>query len=473
MIWRHVRLLGSANVAEIRIADGKIAAITPVSAASDTEVIDFDGRVVIPGLWDSHVHFDTFAALSSGIDLSGAANAEQASALLSAAPWPEGGLILGHGFRCAQWPEPPSARLLDEVSAERPIVALSGDLHGAWLNSAALARYGLAPGHPGHLLEHEAFSVGQRALSEFASRPGALEDAARAVTARGVVGVIDYEMNWKTDRWLERMGAGFDALRVVSATQLDDLDRLIETGWRTGDRLHELLAVGSLKIFGDGSINSRTAWCHDDYADEPGWRGVPNIDPAVLGEVLSKARAHGIHAAVHAIGDRAVAMVLDAFAATGARGSIEHAQLVSADDLPRFAALGVTASIQPTHLTDDWAVADQLWAGRTARAFPLASLIEAGAQVRFGSDAPVSPLDPWHSISVAAHRVVGGRGWHTEQAIGVPAAIACSARTEVKPGELADLAVLDADPLTATPDQLSNLPVAATALGGRFTHRSW
>lgn len=472
MIWRHVRLLGSPDLVDIRIANGEIAAISPVSTASDVEVVDFDGRIVIPGLWDSHVHFDTFAALSSGIDLSGAENAEQAAAMIGAACWPQDGLILGHGFRCAQWPAPPSATLLDEISAQRPIVALSGDLHGAWLNSTALARFGLPSDHPGHLLEHEAFSVGQRALGEFASRPGAVAEAAKSVSARGVVGIVDYEMNWKTERWLDRMGAGFDTLKVVSATQLEDLDRLIKTGWRTGERLHELLTVGSLKIFGDGSINSRTAWCHDGYADDPGWHGVPNIQPDVLAEVLTKANAHGIHAAVHAIGDRAVAMVLDAFAATGAQGSVEHAQLVAAEDLPRFAALGITASIQPTHLIDDWAVADQLWAGRTARAFPLASLLDAGAQVRFGSDAPVAPLDPWHSISVAAHRVVAGRPWHSEQAIGVAAAIACSTRTQVRPGEAADLVVLDADPLTASPEQLSALPVAATSLGGRFTHCS-
>lgn len=470
MIWRNVRLLTSNLLHDLRISDGLIAEISPVGTDSAEDVIDLDGRFVIPGLWDAHVHFDTNTALLSGIDLSEAQDRLTAVELIKSACWPKDGLILACGFRSATWPEAPTATALDQLTSQRPIVALSGDLHGAWLNSAALAYFGLPAQHCGHLLEHEAFAVGQQALAEFAERPGALDEAARTVAARGVVGIVDYEMNWKTERWLNRLHRGFDALRVVSATQLEDLDHLIATGWRTGDRLHELLTVGALKIFGDGSINSRTAWCHDSYADEPGWQGVANIEPEVLISVLSRAHQHGIEAAVHAIGDRAVSSVLDAFSATGATGSIEHAQLVAEPDLPRFAELGIRASIQPSHLLDDWDVVDRLWADRAERAFPMASLIKADALVQFGSDAPVAPLDPWLGISVAAHRVVANRPWHPEQAIGVTAAIAASTRTHVAPGQVADLVALDADPRIATPAELACLPVAATAIAGRFTH---
>jgi predicted amidohydrolase YtcJ len=163
-----------------------------------------------------------------------------------------------------------------------------------------------------------------------------------------------------------------------------------------------------------------------------------------------------------------VRVALDAFEARGLRGRIEHAQLVADADLPRFGALGVVASMQPGHLLDDRDVAEQHWPGRTARTFPFRSLIDAGATLAFGSDAPVAPLDPWIAIRAAVHRDPGGVAWHPEQRITAEEALAASTRGRLRPevGDPADLVLVE-EPV----ERMHAGAVAATLLAGRFTHR--
>ena len=178
---------------------------------------------------------------------------------------------------------------------------------------------------------------------------------------------------------------------------------------------------------------------------------------------------------MHAIGDHANSLALDAFAATGARGRIEHAQLLTPDDLGRFAELGIVASVQPEHAVDDRDVADRYWAGRTSRAFAYRSLLDAGAGLVLGSDAPVAPLDPWITMAAAVHRSADGRpSWHPEQEIPFPVALAASAGSggPIVVGRAADLVITDLDPAAVGPDRLRAMPVAGTMLGGRWTHRA-
>jgi predicted amidohydrolase YtcJ len=174
---------------------------------------------------------------------------------------------------------------------------------------------------------------------------------------------------------------------------------------------------------------------------------------------------------VHAIGDHANSLALDAFAEIGMGGRIEHAQLLAERDFPRFAELGVVASVQPDHAMDDRDVAEHHWAGRTGRAFATRSLLDAGAQLAMGSDAPVSPLDPWTTMAAAVNRTRGGREpWHPEQRISIAEALAASTRTSVAVGELADLVITEVDPLAV--DDPRGMTVSATLLGGGFTHRA-
>jgi predicted amidohydrolase YtcJ len=171
----------------------------------------------------------------------------------------------------------------------------------------------------------------------------------------------------------------------------------------------------------------------------------------------------GIIPTVHAIGDHANTLALDAFEELGIQGSIEHAQLLAESDFPRFAALGVAASVQPEHAMDDRDVADRFWPGRTGRLYAFRSLLDAGATLLLGSDAPVAPLDPWVAISAAVTRERDGREpWHPEQRITAAEALTASTRSTVAVGQPADLVITDLDPLTATGDDLRRMPVERT-----------
>jgi predicted amidohydrolase YtcJ len=278
------------------------------------------------------------------------------------------------------------------------------------------------------------------------------------------------------EAWMRRTHAGTDvgtdSLRVEFGIYEEDLDAAIDRGFHTGDRLSDLVTVGNLKVLTDGSLNTRTAYCYDEY---PGLsrnaNGLLTVAPDRLEELIRRAADAGIHSSVHAIGDHANTLALDAFERVGTAGRIEHAQLLATADIPRFARLGVVASVQPDHAMDDQDVAEHYWPGRTDRAFPLRSLLDAGASLVFGSDAPVSPLDPWSAIAAAVTRTRDGRQpWHPEQCISVQEAIRASVRTRIRVGEPADLVALDRDPLAASSGELRGMPVAATILGGRFTH---
>ena len=278
-------------------------------------------------------------------------------------------------------------------------------------------------------------------------------------------------MAWNLAVWQRRAS---QTLRVELGVYRQHLDRAIELGLRTGDRVGELLTFGRFKILIDGSLNTRTAYCWHEYPGlegQPNSRGLLTVEPDELRPLMAKAWAAGIEPTVHAIGDHANQIALDAFESVGCRGRIEHAQLVSTADLARFGQLAVTASVQPEHAMDDRDVADRYWIGRTGRAFVLRSLLDAGATLALGSDAPVAPLDPWVTAAAAVTRRRDGReAWHPEQSISPGQALAASRRSTIEAGQPADLVITDRDPLDA--DALRAMPVAATMLAGRFTHRA-
>jgi predicted amidohydrolase YtcJ len=480
---RGARLPGHDGPVDLLVEDGRIASITPagqgaVETPAGAEPFAVDGRWVVPGLWDNHVHFTQWARTSRRIDVSDADSAAHAARLVAeAAAALDDDVIVGFGFHAARWPDAPTKDLLDSAAAGRPVVLIAGDLHACWLSSAAADRFA-SHSDEAVLREDAAFSV--IAALESRDEPDldawALEAASRA-SERGVVGIVDLEMAWNLETWSRRIRDGHDRLRVEFGTYTRDLGRLIELGLRTSDVVdgtHGLLSVGPFKIITDGSLNTRTAYCFDPYPGSAGSAhpfGMLTVPTAELIELMTIASAAGIEPAVHAIGDRANHLALDAFEEVGCTGRIEHAQLVANDDIARFARLGVTASVQPEHAMDDRDVADELWAGRTGRAFPLAALHRAGVRLAFGSDAPVARLDPWLSIASAVARSRGDREpWHPENAVSRQVALAASARSTVSVGDVADLAVLERDPLACTLAELRRMPVAATLLGGRFTH---
>lgn len=486
MQLRNARVPGAQpGLVDITLTDGSIVSITPADSIGPTateESIDLDGRWVSPGMWDNHVHASQWALTERRLDLSRTESAREAASLvadavaIAASPAP-GQPFIGAGFRDGLWPDAPNLADLDAASRGVPVVLVSGDLHCVWLNSAALDLYGYRGHETGLLVEDDAFEVTAKinvAPNELLD--GWVAEAASVAARRGVVGIVDLEMDWNADAWQRRMADGFDTLRVEFGIYSQDLDRAIALGYRTGNRLGDLLTVGRFKVLTDGSLNTRTAYCYDDYPDPEGaetTNGMLVVPPADLLPLMRRASDAGLEPTVHAIGDHAISLALDAFEEIGCLGRIEHAQLVSDSDLPRFARLGVTASVQPDHAMDDRDVAEHHWAGRTARAFPLRALLDAGAQLAFGSDAPVSPLDPWATAAAAVGRSRDGREpWHPEQRISVAEALAASTRGTVAVGQVADLIVTGSDPLAASADDLRAMIVDATILAGRFTHRA-
>ncbi|PPF62806.1 amidohydrolase [Clavibacter michiganensis] len=489
------RLPGGAR-ADLLLVDGRIDSVGEpdgivrgASSSHDdasTQIIDLDGRYVIPGLWDKHVHATQWALVSRRLDLSSAESAADAVAIvgqrLRQAGEADAGPLVGYGFRDGLWPDAPHRGLLDAVTGARPVILVSADLHCCWLNSAALAQHGRAE-HPTGLLREDDCFVVTRTLGDVETETldSWVRDTARAAAARGVVGVVDLEMSWNVDDWTRRIRSGATELRVRFGIYPQHLDRAIDAGLATGALIagtHGLLQVGPFKVITDGSLNTRTAYCFDEYPGLEGLahsRGLLNVPYDELVPMLRRASQAGLVPAVHAIGDHANKLALDAFERLGVGGSIEHAQLVAESDFERFARLGVTAGVQPEHAMDDRDVADKYWPGRTGRAFALASLLEAGADLALGSDAPVAPLDPWITIAAAVARTGDDRApWHPEQSISVADALFASAdrRRALEPGGPADIAVLDVDPLSASTDELRRMPVAATLLAGRFTHNA-
>ncbi|RUQ98126.1 amidohydrolase [Labedella endophytica] len=491
LVLRSVRRPGETDLLDVRIRDGVVESITASGSVSasgvpaepgSVEEIDAGGRFLIPGLWDEHAHITTWALTAKRVDLSAADSAAATLALIAGFPTDTaspGNILVGVGFRDAVWGDEPSLRAIDEAMGDRPTVLVSHDLHCVWMNSLAATTFGVSLAEDGLLREDDAFEITQ-ALADL---PDTLIDAwvaeaAAGAAARGVVGVVDLEMAWNRDGWLRRFGGGFRTFRVDVGVYAEHLDLAIAEGLRTGEPISDasadLLRTGPLKVLIDGSLNTRTAYCVDAYPN--GGHGMLTVTEEELVALLERATAAGFTPAVHAIGDAANRIALNAYERVGVAGRVEHAQFLRPEEVARFGALGVTASVQPEHALDDRDAAELNWPGQTDRAFPLRSLREAGATLAFGSDAPVAPLDPWITMSAATARARddGREPWHPEQAVSRRDALTASSRgrTEVAVGDVADIVLLDADPLEVDDDVFRRMPVAATLLAGRFTFRS-
>lgn len=501
LVLRRVRIVpvsGGARLAsevDLRIVGDRVVEIAPhLHPDPDDEVLDAEGRWLIPGLWDQHVHLGQWAATADRLDLSSTTSPGDAVRLVGAEVdarrgGATGSVIQGFGHRTAGWDRQPTVAELDAVSGDIPVVLISGDAHHGWLNSAALRLLDVPP-RDGVVEENEWFPVFARldeATTTAQGRRTAYAKVLDAAVRRGVVGLREMEWADNATDWAARSDSGLAVVRVRTATYAAGLAGTIAAGRRSGDVLDQagLITMGPLKIISDGSLNTRTAYCHDPYIGNDVLefpRGRANNSPEELAELLVLATQNGLHVAVHAIGDAAVGIALDAFSHTGARGSIEHAQLVAPADVVRMARLGVVASVQPAHLLDDRDVTHQCWPDRADRCFALRSMLEAGVTLALGSDAPVASLDPWEAMAAAVHRTGDGRDeWNPAEAITVAQALAGSVdgASTVAVGSVADLAVLDADPYAAgergpaVAAHLRSVNVAATVVAGQVSHRGY
>ncbi|RJF44831.1 amidohydrolase [Actinomyces sp. 2119] len=504
-----------APVTDIRVTAGRVTQVGPGLPYHGEQVLDVQGAYVIPGLWDAHVHLDLEAARRARIDTSATTCAQDALALVAQAlrkhprEHPPAS-VQGFGHRLSLWPRVPTVAELDAVCGDVPVVLVSGDAHSGWLSSAALRHLGLPgattsdPGSP--LTEDAWFSVMDR-LDLIPATRQLRESGYRQVLdnllRQGVTGVVDMSWAPSPQDWPLRLAAmaeagatttlgdGTSALvpRIRTAVYRDRLDQWIAAGLRTGQGLEgspvgedgaPLLTQGPLKVIADGSMGTASAHVHDPYPESLGLshtHGVVNIDREELSALMTRAARAGFDMAVHAIGDAAVDEVAAAFAASGARGRLEHAQLLPRDAaqagtgaLASLVACGVELSVQPAHLLDDWQAVERVWPGRRQRVYAFADMVGAGALLHLGSDAPVAPLDPWLAMSVAVGRSTPDHQvWSPDQRLTTEEALAASVDGQgpVRPGSRADLVVLEKDPLRLGADALAAVRPLSTVVAGR------
>ncbi|MDQ4082098.1 MAG: amidohydrolase [Actinomycetota bacterium] len=472
---------------------------THESALASPERVDLGGRCVVPGFTDAHVHFPQWALARRQVRLEGARSLEEAVRRVAAAVpgTPRGRWIRGIGWRSAEWAPPvePTKEALDAVTGDVPVALAAKDGHSLWLNSAALARAngdllvagGVVErderGEPTGVLREES---AWRFREVYVETPAdewleATREAIKVANARGVTAIHDKDGGLGALSLFGRLrDESALTLRVWQSLPHDRLESLAELGITSGFG-DDLLRIGYLKVFMDGTLGSQTARLLDGS-------GVEITSGAELTEIVRRAARAGFPVAVHAIGDLANREVLDAFERTqdewrprGLRQRIEHAQLLAEEDVGRFAGLGVAASVQFSHAPSDRDIADRFWAGMTHRAYAYRSLLESGALLANGSDAPVEELDPLLGLRAGVLRSLDERdGWHPEQTITIEAALAASTvapawlarderrRGRLVPGQLADLVVLDRDPVACPPDELPAVRVVATMLAGRW-----
>jgi predicted amidohydrolase YtcJ len=490
-------LARSLAIAGDRIVGGVGAHET---ALPGPERIDLGGRCVVPGFTDSHVHFATWAIAQHEVRLEGTTSLEEAVARVrDALPQASGTWLRGRGWRSGDWSPPvePTKHELDAIAPDRPVALMARDSHSVWLNSAALARANGDLQVPGGVVELDERGEPTGVLREescwqFRDRyietsddeyVEAMRGGMKLAATRGVTALHDKDGWLGALRFWQRLDADEALiLRVWQSLPAEKAGELADVDVRSGLG-SPLLRLGYLKAFMDGTLGSQTARMLDGS-------GVEITSREALEEHIRNGARAGFPIAVHAIGDLANREALDAFEATraewgplGLRPRIEHAQLLAPEDLPRFAELGVAASVQFSHAPSDRVLADRFWGELKSEPYAFRSLLESGAVLANGSDAPIEELDPLLGIRAGVLRTLDEReAWRPEQAVTVEQALRATTvapawlardehrRGKLVPGQLADLVVLDRDPLACEAEELAEVHVVATMLGGSWTH---
>ncbi|MFC7082536.1 amidohydrolase [Halorussus caseinilyticus] len=465
----------------------------------ETEVVDLDGRVLLPGFIDAHTHLQHLGRSLVYADLAEADSPGDCVALLA----DEGGSdgdgdsgdewILGFGYDESAWEESRylTSADLDAVSEDRPVAAFREDMHIAAVNSVALDRFAdempdgdvrTEGGDPTGVVVEEAVDVLYEAIEPDAEETRGLLDAAqREAHRKGVTGVHDMVRQSRAPEVYRRMDADGDlALRVRINYWSDHLDALTEVGLRTNHG-SEFVRTGGVKTFTDGSLGGRTAKLSEPYADSPeSETGQWVVPPAELRELVAKGDDAGFQMTAHAIGDEAVEEVLSAYEGTddpaSARHRVEHAELASDEAIERFADTGVVASVQPNFLkwADEGGLYDaRLGTERRERSNRYADLLAADTPLAFGSDC--MPLDPLFGV----HQTVNAPA--ERQRLSVTDALRAYTRGAayagfdedrlgtVEAGKKADLVVLDRSPWDH-PDDIENIDVAMTVVDGEVVY---
>ena len=484
----------------------------------DARRLDFGDATLVPGLIDAHCHVGDLGLAQLRADLIGARSKAEVLERLRAfaARLPADAWLLGNGWDQNDWPERrfPTAADLDAVFPDRPVWLTRIDGHAAWANSAAMravkrdlsgdwqpegGRIERSGGKPTGIFIDRAQRLVEEAMPplDLATRRKALALGMREAAKHGLTGVHDAGVSLEfLQTYRQLADAGELPIRITAMADGDGA--AFESLCKEGPYAHPSgrLRMRTVKLYADGALGSRGAALLADYSDDPGNRGLMLTSPDELLRLARKAKACGVQAATHAIGDGGNHVVLGAYAAAlgenaagDHRWRIEHAQVLAPDDLPRLARLHVIASVQPTHATSDmpWAQ-DRLGSERIVGSYAWRQLRDSGARLALGSDFPVESVDPRLGLYAAATRSdAEGEppgGWRPQEKLTayealrgftLDAAYAGFAEDEVgslQPGKRADFVVLAEDPLAIEPTRLRMLTVRATYVDGRPVYQA-
>jgi hypothetical protein len=485
-------------------------------AGARTRVIDARGRLVLPGFNDAHVHLVSGAEEIVGVDLRPAKDEQDFARRLGehARRLPKGRWILGGYWDHEAWPSKalPTSALLDGVTRDHPVFVQRLDGHMGVANGAAMRLAGItrgtaapdggtivrdASGAPTGVFKDNAMDLITRAVP-----PPTLEETVEKARAAlehaaglGVTTIQDMTAGATELRAYQALRDAGELTARIYSIQNHGIDGLRSAGVETGFG-DDWLRIGGVKLFADGSMGSGTAVFFEPYADDPKTSGLLIQSPEALEKAAFDADAAGFQLVIHAIGDRANAIVLDIVeklqrerGARDRRPRIEHAQVVRDADKPRFKALGAIASIQPSHCIDDMRWAEKrIGRARSAIAYDFRSFVDAGARIAFGTDWYVEPLNPMLGLYAAVTRQfpdgTPADGWFPEERIRMEQAIeyytlgsayaefAERRKGSITEGKLADLVMVSRDLLTIPPREILETRALLTVVGGRVVHES-
>lgn len=514
------------QVTALAIGNGRILATGDdhemlALTGAGTKRENLDGRVVLPGLTDAHLHWQMTAMALQRVDLYEVPSREEALRRVAerAATVPVGDWLLGGGWRQDIWEDRafPTAAELNAVAPNHPTLLTDKSGHAGWVNDAALRLAGLdasSEDPPGGSLQRDESGALTGILFERAIDlvrchipPQSDEDLADAMLAAqkkawaaGLTGIhcFDGPSSLRALQILRERGQL--ALRVCKLVKTEFIYGALEVGLRQGFG-DDWIWLGAQKIFADGALGPRTAYMMEAYEGEPDNFGICITDAEEMTEKVIRASAAGFASAIHAIGDRAVHEVLNVFeaarkeeAAAGIsweqrRHRIEHLSLVHLPDIPRVAGIGVIASVQPIFAPSDYPLADRYWGERSQYAYDTRTQLDLGARVAYGTDSPVEPLEPFINIHAAVTRQrvdgsPGPEGWYPAAKLTLAEAIAgyttgpayAAGREhclgQLRAGYHADLIVLDREIHALPPAELHKTQILATMLGGEWYHGS-
>jgi hypothetical protein len=485
-------------------------------AGEKTRVVDLKGRFAVPGFNDAHIHLAGGGLGKLAVELGGAKSLGEFQQRIRArlSDYRPGEWVTGRGWDHTLWPEMrfPTRHDLDAVSREHPMVFTRVDGHVAVANSLALEKAGVTKetkdppggaverdprtGEPTGMLMETAQGLVRRNVPEAtpAQRRRGIELALEEAARHGLTSVQD-NSGWEDfEVYAQLQREGKLTLRVTEWLPFTaPLERLEEMR-RRGGTADAWLKTGALKGVVDGTLGSRTAAMLAPFADDPSTTGILRIEPERLKQLAIERDKAGFQIALHAIGDRANRVALDAFAAAraangsrDARHKIEHAQVVAPEDFRRFAELGVIASMQPCHETNDmrWAEA-RVGPARAKGAYAWNSMLKHGVRLAFGTDFAVEPLNPMIGLYACVTRELPGGGprggWVPEERISMDECLRAythgsayaefeeKRKGQIKPGMLGDIVVLSANVTKIPPPQILKTEAVMTIVGGRVVY---